>query len=44
MDYYGYSQDKARQVVGLLTKDQITQIIKRQRKGGLNDGISRSDG
>ena len=44
MDYYGYSQDKARQVVGLLTKDQITQIIKRQCKGGLNDGISRSDG
>ena len=44
MDYYGYSQDKARQVVGLLTKDQITQIIERQRKGGLNDGISRSDG
>ena len=44
MDYYGYSQDKARQVVDLLTKDQITQIIERQRKGGLNDGISRSDG
>jgi len=44
MDYYGYSQDKARQVVSLLTKDQITQIIERQRKGGLNDGISRSDG
>ena len=44
MNYYGYSQDKARQVVGLLTKDQITQIIERQRKGGLNDGISRSDG
>ena len=44
MDYYGYSQDKARQVVGLLTKDQITHIIERQRKGGLNDGISRSDG
>ena len=44
MDYYGYNQDKARQVVSLLTKDQITQIIERQRKGGLNDGISRSDG
>jgi hypothetical protein len=44
MDYYGYSQDKARQVVSLLTKDQITQIIERQRKGGLNDGINRSDG
>ena len=44
MNYYGYSQDKARQVVSLLTKDQITQIIERQRKGGLNDGISRSDG
>ena len=44
MNYYGYSQDKARQVVDLLTKDQIIQIIERQRKGGLNDGISRSDG
>ena len=44
MDYYGYSQDKARQVVSLLTKDQITQIIERRRKGGLNDGINRSDG
>ena len=43
-DHSGYSQDNARQVVDLLTKEQITQIIERQRKGGLNDGISRSDG
>ena len=44
MNYYGYSQDKARQVVGLLTQDQITQIKKSHNKGGLNDGNNRSDG
>ena len=43
MEYYGYSLDKARQVVDILTRDQIIQIIKSQCKGGLNDGISRSD-
>lgn len=40
MDYYGYSQDKARQVVDLLTEDQIRQITKSQSKGGLNGGIN----
>ena len=44
MEFYGYSLDKARQVVGLLTQDQITQIKKSHYKGGLNDGNSRSDG
>jgi len=44
MEYYGYSLDKARQVVGLLTQDQITQIKKSHYKGGLNDGNNRSDG
>ena len=38
MDYYGYSLSKARQVVGLLTQDQITLIKKSQHKGGLNNG------
>jgi hypothetical protein len=40
MDYYGYSQDKARQVVDLLTEEQIRQITKSQSKGGLNGGIN----
>ena len=44
MEYYGYSLDKARQVVHILTRDQIRQITKSQCKGGMNDGISRSDG
>lgn len=44
MDYYGYSRDKARQVVDLLTEDQIKQITKSQSKGGLNGGINRNDG
>jgi hypothetical protein len=43
MDYYGYSRDKARQVVDLLTEDQITQIRKSQSKGG-NNGNGRNDG
>jgi hypothetical protein len=44
MNYYGYSQDKARQVVNLLTEDQITQIKTSQSKGGINGGINRNDG
>ena len=40
MNCYGYSRDKARQVVDLLTEDQITQIIKSQSKGGINGGIN----
>ena len=43
MQYYGYSQDKARQVVDLLTKDQLTTITKSQSKGGSNDNDSRSN-
>ena len=44
MNYYGYSQDKARQVVNLLTEDQLTQIKTSQSKGGINGGINRNDG
>ena len=44
MNYYGYSQDKARQVVNLLTEDQITKIKTSQSKGGINGGINRNDG
>jgi len=43
MQYYDYSQDKARQVVDLLTKDQLTIISKSQSKGGSNDNDSRSN-
>ena len=43
-EYYGYSYDKARQVVGLLTKDQLTKIKTSMSKGGLtNDCISGND-
>ena len=44
MNYYGYSQDKARHVVNLLTEDQIIQIRTSQSKGGINGGINRNDG
>jgi|TARA_R100000951_G_scaffold32542_2_gene27723 glycerol-3-phosphate dehydrogenase len=43
MEYYDYSQDKARLVVGLLTKDQLRTITKSQSKGGINDNNNRSD-
>ena len=43
MEYYGYSQDKARLVVDLLTQDQIKTITKSQSKGGLNDNNCRSN-
>ena len=44
MNHYGYSQDKARLVVDLLTKDQIKIITKSQSKGGINDNDNRSNG
>ena len=43
MQYYGYSRDKSRQVVDLLTKDQLTIISKSQSKGGINDNHDRSN-
>ena len=43
MNHYGYSQDKARLVVDLLTKDQIKIITKSQSKGGINDNDNRPD-
>jgi hypothetical protein len=43
MKYYDYSRDKARLVVGLLTKDQLRTITKSQSKGGINDNNNRSD-
>lgn len=33
-EYYGYSNDKARQVLSLLTPEQITTIRKKVNKGG----------
>ena len=32
--YYGYSNEKARQVLSLLTKDQIEALKKKVNKGG----------
>jgi hypothetical protein len=33
-EYYGYSNEKASQVLSLLTKDQLTTIKKKLYKGG----------
>jgi len=33
-EYYAYSNDKARQVLPLLTSDQITILREKVRKGG----------
>ena len=33
--YYGYSNEKARQVLSILTEDQITSIRKKLDKGGV---------
>ena len=34
MEYYGYSPEKARQVMDILTTDQMSIIEKRLNKGG----------
>jgi hypothetical protein len=33
-EYYGYSNDKARQVLGLFSKEQINELNKKVYKGG----------
>ena len=33
-DYYGYSNEKANQVLTLLTSDQINELKKKVYKGG----------
>jgi len=33
-EYYGYSNEKARQIISLLSSDQITIIKKKVNKGG----------
>ena len=35
--YYGYSRDKARQVLPLFSEEQIDYLKQRIKKGGLND-------
>ena len=40
MEYYGYSIDKARQVRGLLSQDQLEIMERRLYKGGLINGDS----
>lgn len=40
---YGYSDEKARQVLDLLSNEQITELKKRNYRGGyINNGNSRS--
>lgn len=36
-DYYGYSTEKARQVVSILTHEQIDTLKQKLQKGGVND-------
>lgn len=36
-DYYGYSTEKARQVVSILTHDQLDTLKQKLKKGGVND-------
>jgi hypothetical protein len=33
--YYGYSNEKARQALSILSEDQLAQIKKKQNKGGV---------
>jgi hypothetical protein len=33
-EYYGYSYEKARDVLGLLTNDQLLELKKKVYKGG----------
>jgi hypothetical protein len=40
-EYYGYSYDKAKQVMVLLNDSQIEEIRKRIHKGGTNDSKPR---
>ena len=36
-DYYGYSTEKARQVVSILTIEHIDTLKQKLQKGGVND-------
>lgn len=38
-EYYKYSDEKARVVMTLLSKEQVDDLRKRIHKGGLNNGI-----
>lgn len=37
-DYYGYSTEKARQVVTIFTEEQLKNLKEKLKKGGMNDG------
>jgi len=41
-EYYQYSNERAKEVLSLLSKDQIEEIKRRLQKGGLNDKHKRS--
>lgn len=43
-EYYGYSNEKAREALSILTDAQIDEIKKKLDKGGLNDQHNRFSG
>ena len=43
-EYYGYSNEKAYQALGLLSDDQLNTIKEQLQKGGVNESIRVSGG
>lgn len=43
-EYFGYSNEKAKEALSVLSNDQIIEIRKRLNKGGLNDKSRRTGG
>lgn len=41
-EYYGYSNEKAKEALSILSDAQIDELKKRLFKGGLNDGEKRN--
>lgn len=43
-EYFGYSNEKAKEAMSVLSNDQIIEIKKQLNKGGLNDKSRRTGG
>lgn len=43
-EYFGYSNEKAKEALSVLSNDQIIEIKKQLNKGGLNDKSRRTGG
>lgn len=43
-EYFGYSNEKAKEAMSVLSNDQIIEIKKQLNKGGLNDKSGRTRG